>query len=142
MFLPDQTSKFPLTAPSRTPGEIICTWAELCSGARKWLFSAPSEDCPFWITWFFILSPRCSPCSGLNAESGPSAGPAHFVHDVFSLTVRALCFYIYINPFSRIAAAEWRRLCSTTPSVCSSLNGKQLVCSRGPAGLMSPGPQP
>lgn len=22
----------------------------ICSSARKWLFSAPSEDCPFWIT--------------------------------------------------------------------------------------------
>lgn len=28
----------------------------ICSSARKWLFSAPSEDCPFWITWYYFVA--------------------------------------------------------------------------------------
>lgn len=41
------------------PARIQVNYLDLdriCSSARKWLFSAPSEDCPFWITWYYFVA--------------------------------------------------------------------------------------
>lgn len=89
-----------------------------CSSARKWLFSAPSEDCPFWITWYYFVAsftghrgdPRslCRPCS-LSTLSFIPGGP----RSAFYFFYFTFVWLIYLSKLHRSRRCHASRLSET-----------------------------
>lgn len=113
----------------------------ICSSARKWLFSAPSEDCPFWITWYYFVASfsghtgyplLCRPPDRFLRVRFAPHEPADT--SVFNSTP---CLFIYAS-----AKPHGRGLCH---ALCLSDSDCELFCLHhrhtGPAGLVSRGPE-
>lgn len=64
----------------------------ICSSARKWLFSAPSEDCPFWITWYYFVA-WFTGHTGIRGMV--SAGPCSLLSHPFTLHGPGKTFIFY-----------------------------------------------